>query len=142
MRKTGQRLIIPGSGKKAFTIALKPGSELKTWFSHHVRIPYAIEEILPIDIWDYAERKGWLEDRANPIALYDFERRDITFDEYFAEKLQDAHLRRLALQKVKLDKKVLLAQHVSTLEAEAERRRVLDGFKTTVEECLKTLDIL
>lgn len=70
----------PSSGKKAFTTGLIPGSELKQCYCNRISVPFGPEELLPKDIWDYAEQKGWLEDRLDPLSLYRFDRRDITFD--------------------------------------------------------------
>jgi len=139
--ETELKLNVPPSGKKAFTISLNPGAELKECYKNHIHVPFGPEELFPKDIWDFAESKGWLEDRPNPILLYNFDKRDVTFDAYLKEVLTDEHDLRLALKKVKLQKKENLASHVTSIPAEGERIRVLAEIKTTLEDCLKKLDL-
>jgi AAA ATPase domain len=129
----------PSSGKKAFSIDLTPGSELRQCYQHHISVPFGPEELLPKDIWDLAETKGWLEDRPNPLFLYRFDRRDVTFDAHIKSVLTDDHLFRMALKRVKLENKEELAEHVTSIRDEVDRKRVLLGVKPTVEECLKKL---
>jgi hypothetical protein len=142
MKTSIQKLNNPPSGKKAFGIDLKPGNELKVCYSYHIAVPYALEELFPEDVWTFAENEGWLEDRAHLITLYKFDRRDITFDEYLSQTLPEKHLQRLAVKKVMLEKKEHLAKHVCSMPSEAERMRILEGFKPTLEECLKQLDVI
>lgn len=142
MKDSVQKLNNPPSGKKAFGVALIPGQELKTCYSRQIPVPFALEELFPEDIWDFAESNGWLEDRSNLITLYKFNRRDKTFDDYLKEILPEKHLRRLALNKVILEKKELLASHVCGIAGETEKKRVLEGVKATLEECLKQLGVI
>ncbi len=142
MKESVSKLNDPPSGKKAFGVALKPGPQLKTCFTRKVAVPFAVEELFPEDIWDIAEKKGWLEDRPNPIALYKFVQRDITFNDYVEDLLPEKHLYRLALKKIALEKKEPLAKHVCGLADEAKRKQALDGVKPTLEECLKKLELL
>lgn len=139
--RTEERINKPDSGKKAFTLSLIPGSELKECFRRRISVPFALEELLPEETWNVAEANGWLEDRTNPLFLYRFERRDITFDDHLKNALPEIHLLRLALKKVQLERKEKLTNYVIALP-ELERRRVLTGLKPTLEECLKTLGLV
>lgn len=142
MKDAVQKLNTPPAGKKAFGVALIPGQELKTCYSRKIPVPFALEELFPEDIWDLAETSGWLEERSNLIALYKFDRRDRSFDDYLKETLPEKHLRRLALNKVKQEKKEMLVKHVCGIVGESEKKRVLEGVKATMEECLKQLGVI
>ncbi|MBI3777159.1 MAG: hypothetical protein HY273_16715 [Gammaproteobacteria bacterium] len=142
MKQSVEKLNGPPSGKKAYGVALIPGLQLKACFTRKVPVPFAVEELLHENIWDHAEKEGWLEDRPNPIELYKFARRDITFDDYVKTLLPEEHLHRLALMKIVLKKKEALAKYVCSLADEAEKKRALDGVKPTMEECLKKLGLL
>lgn len=124
-----------------FGVSLKPAESLKMCYKQGICVPFAIEELLPRRIWDICDKKGWLEDRHHPMALYGFNERDVTFDDYMKERLPPGHLRRIALKKVRLSSKKKLCEYVRGLP-EDERRQVLKGFKPTVTECLKKLKLL
>jgi hypothetical protein len=141
-KKTEQQIHNPPSGKKAFTLSLAPGNELKECYRRSISVPFALEELLPEDIWNLAEANGWLEDRSSPLFLYKFDRPDVTFNDHFRATLPEPHLLRLALKKVQLERKEGLANHIVGLPDENNRRRVLTCFQTTLEECLKKLDLL
>ena len=142
MRDSVQKLNNPPSGKKAFGVALIPGQELKSCYLRRIAVPFALEELFPEDIWDFAETNGWLEERSNLITVYKFDRRDKAFDDYLTEILPEKHHHRLALRKVILEKKELLAKHVCGIAGEAEKKRVLEAIKVTLEECLKQLGVI
>lgn len=140
--ETEKKLNVPPSGKKAFTVALLPGTELKECYKHSIGIPFGPEELLPKDVWDFAEGKRWLEDRPNPLFLYKFDLLDITFSDHIKGVLTDGHLLRLALKRVKLENKEELAKHVTSITEDGDRKRVLGGLKGTLEECLLLLNLL
>lgn len=140
--ETEKKLNVPPSGKKAFSLLLIPGDELKECFQRKLFVPFGPEELFPKDVWDFAENKGWLEDRANPLFLYKFSSRDVTFDDHLKGILPDEHLLRLALKKVKLENKEALAKHVTRLKNDADRQRVMQGLKATLEGCLKQLNLV
>lgn len=142
MKESTQKLNDPPSGKKAFGVGLLPGEELKKCLTRKMKVPFAIEELYPEDIWDFIEGQGWLEDRSSPVALYKFEQTDVTFQDYVKGILPETHLLRLALKKVILEKKEALAKHAVEILPKSERVRVLAGIKPTLEECLKKLGLL
>lgn len=142
MKALNQKLNSPPSGKMAFAVALQPDDELKECYRHKISVPFAIEELLPKDIWDTAEEKGQLEDRPNVIALYKFNQRNITFDMHIEKLLPDAHLRRLALKKIKADKKEQLSKYICELADRKEKKRLLNDIQPTLEECLKKLELI
>ena len=129
------------SGKKVSAVELLPDDNLKACSMKHFKVPFAIEELYPPDVWDFAEGKGWLEGRKNPIALYGFSDPSVTFTQYAARELPEPHLRRLALQKVVLEHKEALAKRVAATEGKAERERVLGGLKATLTEVLRELGL-
>lgn len=142
MLETEKKLNVPASGKEAFTVSLVPGRELRECYKRSICIPFGPEELLPKDMWDLAEGKGWIEDRPNPLFLYKFDRVDVTFCDHIRGVLVDGHLPRLALKRVKLENKEDLAKHATSLSGESERQRVLSGLKGTMEECLTHLGVL
>lgn len=142
MRAVNQKLNNPPSGKTAFTLALLPNDELKSCYSHKISVPFAIEELLPSDIWDVAEKENCLEDRPNVIALYKFNQRDVTFDQYIEGKLADMHQRRLALKKVKVDKKEWFSRYICTIVDKREKKRIFKDVQLTLKECLVKLELI
>jgi hypothetical protein len=56
-------------------------------------------------------------------------------------KLPEQHLLRMALKKVAPGKKEALTKKVCELVGDSEKKRVLQGVKPTLEECLKILDV-
>lgn len=130
------------SGKTSFVVSLIPCDALKDCSRRHFKVPFAIEELLPDDIWDFAEGNGWLEERANPMSLYKFSDTSITFMEHVSKTLPEPHLSRIALLKLVLDKKEELAKHVVGLSPRSNRERVPRGLRPTLEEILKTLSLI
>lgn len=142
MKSVNQKLNNPSSGKMAFAVTLHPNDELKACYQHKIAVPFAIEELLPKDIWENAEKSGRLEDRASVISLYKFNQRDVTFDAHIERLLPDAHLRRMALKKFKMGEKEVLSKYVCQLTDEQEKKRLLNGVRPTLDECLKKLELL
>ncbi len=142
LKETSQKVNNPPSGKKAFSVSLIPGSELKTCFTRGISVPFGPEELLPESIWDFAEKEEWLEERTNPVGLYKFDQRDRTFDDYFKELLPEPHLYRIALNKVRLEDKEKLSKHVCTIVDIEVRKRTLHFFRPPLEQSLKQLDVL
>ena len=121
---------------------LQPTEVLKKCFAENIIVPYAIEELLSPKVWEYAENKGWLEERSNLSQLYYFSRTDVSFTEYINNLLKDEHHRRLALKKVGSSSKTKksFSQYVLGL-SEEERKEALAGLKPTIEKCLAKLDL-
>lgn len=142
MKALSKKINNPSSGPKAFSVALLPNDNLKECYKHKISVPFAIEELLPEDIWVTAEEKGRLEDRSNVLSLYKFNRRDITFDRHIEDVLPEPHLRRLALKKIKADKKESLSKHICGLTDKKEQKRMLSGIQPTMAECLKKLELI
>lgn len=141
MKECTQKMNNPPSGKKAYGVSLLPNDALKTCSTRHIKVPFAVEELLPETAWDYAEDKGWLEDRGNPIALYGYKNRSIAFDDHITTALPEKHLHRLAVKKVALPHKEEFAQYICGLD-EPERRNALDALRPTVRECLEQLGLV
>lgn len=140
MKAATAKMNIPSSGKKAYGITLVPNDALKACSSRHIKVPFAIEELLPETAWDYAESKGWLENRSNPIALYRYNNRLVAFDENMKVVLPEKHLRRLALKKIAPPHKEEFAEYVCALD-EAERRVALDHLRSTLVDCFSKLGL-
>jgi hypothetical protein len=130
------------SGRMAFCVSLSPNSVLIHCIKQKFRIPFAYEELLPEDVWTYAESRGWLEERNDPMGKYKFNQRSITFNDYVLKQLPENHLRRLALFKVKLENKESLAGYICGLKSEEDRKRVLNDLTPSIRECLIRLKVL
>ena len=141
-KETAQKIKISPSGKTAFVVFLKPGEEVKNCALRHFKVPFAIEELLPEDVWTFAESKGWLEARTDPMELYKFRDPSVTFTDHVARMLPEPHFSRIALQKVRLAKKEALAKHVVALGSKRDLERVLAGIRPTLDEILKTLGLM
>jgi len=137
LKDTELKLKVPASGKMAFCNSLIPGAELKICFTRKIAIPFGPEELFSELVWDYAEDKQWLEERANPMALYKFTQPDKTFNEFISDMLPEKHLLRMALKRVKREHKVELSKYVCELENIDERKKMLEPFKLTLETALK-----
>jgi len=131
----------PSAENKVFGISLTPDNELKECYKKSFSVPFAIEELLPREVWSHAEKLGWLEDRKDPMSLYNFKRTDIAFNEYMKSSLPDAHHTRLALKKIKVDSKKSFCMYVTNLDKE-ERISALASLKPTLEICLKRLGVI
>ena len=142
MKEITQKINNPPSGKMAYTLSLIPSSELRNCFGRKFKVPFAIEECYPENIWNYAEVQGWLEDRANPIGIYKFDKIDKTFQAHILELLPESHLRRLALKKVSAVHKEALAKYVCELAPQAARELALIALKPTLEKCLQQLALI
>ena len=130
------------AGKKHVAwITIIPGSELKECFKEKFLVPYAIEELLPKDVWHYAEDKGWLEYRRSPMTLYQFTATNVSFDDHIAQQLPDKHHQRLALRKVALQHKEALTKFVCK-QPEGKRQRMLEGLRPTITESFKKLGLV
>lgn len=64
-----------------------------------------------------------------------------TFQDFIQDRLPEPHLRRIALQKVRLENKVHLANHVCGGDDDAEKRRVLTAIEPVLRECLAKLGL-
>ncbi|MFN3652653.1 MAG: hypothetical protein ACK47B_24005 [Armatimonadota bacterium] len=120
---------------------LIPGPDLIECYNKNIRIPFAIEELYSREVWDHAEKNSWLDVRSNPIALYNFDRTDVTFDDYIRSVFEDAHLLRLALSRVRPDRKQALTKYVCGTLDESSRRRALESFRPTIAASLKQLGL-
>lgn len=134
------------SQSMVFGVDLIPGDELRACYDKNISVPFAIEELLPRDVWCHAESEGWLEDRPNPHSLYNRCPNnscppDVALTDHLKEVLEDDHLCRIALKKVKLKHKKSLCQYVRKLSND-EKKRVLKGVKPTLKKCLIKLNIL
>ena len=136
-----QRIKNPQSGKKVFSLTLAPTPELLACIKRQFLVPFAIEELLPEDVWNTAETRGWLDNRKNPMALYQFTDPGITFTKYVRKTFPEGHLQRLVLRKVALQKKEAFARYVVKTGSPADRKRTLDGVHATLEKALQVLDV-
>lgn len=140
LKESTQRMNSPSSGKKTYGSSLIPNEALKNCSLRRVKVPFAVEELLPESAWDYAEAKSWLEDRTDPIGLYKYQNRSVAFDQYIANTLPEKHLQRLALKKVALPHKEEFAAYVSELN-ETERRTALDSIRPTLQDIFRQLGL-
>lgn len=129
-----------GKNKKIDAVILKITPHLITCAQRGIRVPYAIEELFPDDIWDHADAAGWLEDRDNAMSLYKFKDPNISFVDYMQGKLPEANLHRLALRRVRSVKKEAFSKYVTRLP-DGDRARVFEAFKPTLEACIEALAI-
>ena len=127
--------------KDAATQELEPNEVLKNCYSKGLCIPFALEELLPEDIWDHAEKNGWLEDRKNPLALYGFSNPNKSFTVHLEEIISNTHVRRMALKKIKLFSKESFFSYVRSIN-KTDKNRILRDIKPTLEKCLRKLELL
>jgi hypothetical protein len=139
-KDTTQKINHAPSGKTAFVVFLSPGDEAKECLKRHFKIPFAMEEILPADVWSFAEENGWLEDRGNLMDLYSFKDPSVTFNDYVTNTFPEPHLKRMVLLKVRLENKIALAKYVVNLASKADRERILGGLKPTLTEMLGKIE--
>lgn len=119
----------------AIPIELKPSDHVIQCIKAGFLIPYAIEELLPVEVWAHAQQKGWLVDRERLPRLYNFDRADVSFDEFLSEKLPSEELQRYVRRKVRAESKEAFSRYVASIDAEA----VWFCLKRTVEDIVSKL---
>lgn len=140
--EANEKIHKPDSGRMAFVEKVQANTALIQCAQKGFKVPFAYEEVLPPDLWEHAERREWLEPRPGVIGLYGFNQLSITFDEYVKERLQQEHLMRIALSKVKLSKKVKMARYILNRESPAERKRMLNDVNASMTKCLMKLKLI
>lgn len=99
---------------KCFKVgAYKFDDDLKSIFSAGLIIPVTLEELYGQFAWDYAEDRGWLEDRDDVVTLNAAKLKpSMSFCDLVAHRLPDANRQRLLMKRVRGAKKGDLAQFV------------------------------
>ena len=119
---------------KAFKHQIKADGIALEIVKSKLALEVAIEELCPIECWNYALSEGWLENRSGLLKLYEFKEVDITFNDWIAQRLVDVNLRTVATQKVGLHYKekfaTLVAKYISDPACSYEFKpleRLVDG---------------
>lgn len=142
LTEANERTHKPDSGRMSFVEKVQANAALIQCAQRGFKVPFAYEELLPSDVWEHAESRGWIEPRAGVVALYGFNQLSITFDEYAKDRLQQEHLKRIALNKVKLLKKMKLARYVVNQSSVDEKKRILKDVNASLTKCLVKLRVL
>jgi energy-coupling factor transporter ATP-binding protein EcfA2 len=96
-------------------IGMKKTDEVLRVVQAGVQIPIALEEICGEDAWNYAESKGWLEERKGVIPKNSVDLSpDGTFKDWLNGRLTENSCRRLVLRRVKKFKKMNFAKYVAS----------------------------
>lgn len=80
-----------------------------------IRIPFGIEEICGRDAWEYAELKGWLEERGRELVEKNvlLLTKEKTLSKVIDERVDDVQVRRLIEFRVIPERKGQFAKYVS-----------------------------
>lgn len=85
--------------QKSFKHKMTPAGPALELRKIGIKVPLAIEEICPQEIWEEANEKGMLEKRKNLISIYDFKKTDTTFDDWIRDKIKNKTLLMIATHK-------------------------------------------
>ncbi len=99
-------------------------------------LPIALEELFPIEVWRYAEQKGWLIERSEAVALNKFTALDDTFENYCRSKNASKDELLLLTRQLKPFAKGKLARYVCGLSGQALNDAFV-GFAPLVKEVEK-----
>ncbi|HEX8978642.1 MAG TPA: AAA family ATPase [Parasulfuritortus sp.] len=128
------------ANRRAFKIKMKPLGSALTIVKAGIRVPVAIEEICPIEIWNKARKAGWLEERLHMPLLYKFEETNISFNEWMISKLPDTSLRLIATHRVQTDAKEKFAKYVAKCLADDSCKFDFGPLCALAEELIKKLE--
>ena len=109
------------------------------FYSVKCKIELEIESLFPIEIFEYAESKNWLEYRnqtfiSNPT---DWEQHHQTTSQYIISKgIEEKNL--LYTKKVKMSKKIAFSNYVMNLE---DKKNTFKNFEPLIKEIIKSLKI-
>ena len=124
---------------KIVQILPKYNNELLKFYSVKCKIELEIESLFPIEIFEYAESKNWLEYRnqtfiSNPT---DWEQHHQTTSQYIISKgIEEKNL--LYTKKVKMSKKIAFSNYVMNLE---DKKNTFKNFEPLIKEIIKSLKI-
>lgn len=124
---------------KILQILPKYNNELLKFYSVKCKIELEIESLFPIEIFEYAESKGWLEYRnqtfiSNPA---DWEQHHQTTNQYIISKgIEEKNL--LYTKKIKMTKKIAFSNYVLNLE---NKRITFKNFEPLIKEIVKSLKL-
>lgn len=99
--------------QRALKYKMKPAGLALHITKAGIRLPVAIEEICPEEAWQKAKTEGWLEERPNMPALYQFKETTISFNDWILKKLSDDTLRLVATHRVHADHKERFSKFVA-----------------------------
>lgn len=87
-------------------------------FVKKLKIPIALEELFPLSIWQYADSRGWLQERGNIVKLNEFSSLGVTFESFCRSKgVTDDELFFLT-KCVSMENKEKFAKYVCRLEGQ------------------------
>ncbi|WP_125836802.1 hypothetical protein [Pseudomonas sp. o96-267] len=85
--------------QKSFKHKMTPAGPALELIKIGIKVPLAIEEICPKEIWEEANKIGILEKRKNLISIYNFKETGITFDNWISDKIKNKTLLMIATHK-------------------------------------------
>ncbi len=75
-----------GTKQQIAVIQLDKTPSLIPIFKKGLKLPVALEELFPIEVWRHADSKGWLEERGEIVRLNEFTALGTTFEDYCRAK--------------------------------------------------------
>jgi len=130
---------VNGGSTRAYAMKLLPKGITTTLRRKNFLVPVALEELYPAEAWLHAEREGWLTDRANVLALYSFQRTDVSFDNYVRESLTIDIERIMVLKCVRMEYKEKLAKLVARHIKNSDVDWDFEPLKFNVEKLVEKL---
>lgn len=129
------------SNQSAYKHRLKPYGIAAEILASGIKLPVALEEISPIEIWHYAKANNWLELRPNRMQLFDFNRDDIAFNDWVTEKLSDHDKQLITTYKVKDAKKEQFSKFLSQ-KILSNANLDFSPIRKNIEDVLKRLSVV
>jgi len=123
---------------KVFAIQAKHNKNLIEFFKRGLQIEIEIESLMPVDILNYADKKGWLEYRT-PLFIdppKDWNQMNETVSAYL-DKIKFPNELKVYLKKVKITNKEQFTEYV--INRASESITVLDNLKLMLNELINIL---
>ena len=122
-----------GNGHQIAAFRLEKTAALVPIFSKGLKIPVALEELFPIEVWRYAESQGWLTERTHIVSLNNFTALGTTFEDHCRDKGISNDELFLLVNCVAMGFKEKFARYVVTLNG-IESTAAFSSFASLVEK--------
>lgn len=124
---------ISGKGQLIQVFTLEKPKSLLPIFQKGLKLPVALEEMFPIDIWRRAAEKGWLELRSCVVALNKFQSITTTFEDHCKLKGLDEDELFILTNRVRPDEKEAFSKFVCGLPDDL-RQEAFSSFQPLIKK--------
>lgn len=129
-------------GQCAHKFKIKPSGPALEIIKSRLKLPISIDEICPLEIWEYAQLSNWLDDRLQAPLLYEFAETEITFTKWISTKVPDQNLRIMVLKQVSSNFKKQFSSHVVKELKKQKTGLNFDPLKSLTESLLLKIKVI